>query len=298
MTLVELIQKHTIVITDGAWGTEIAERGFDPSFCPELFNITEPDMIRDIAASYVDAGSDIILTNTFGGSPQKLARYGLEERVEQLNEAGVLLSVEAAAERALVTASVGPTGDFLAPLGATSKSEMIATFSRQVRAFVKAGADAVIVETMSDLGEAICAVRAVKDNSDLEVVCSMTFDSGVRGYATMMGVTPEQAAGELEAAGADVVGSNCGTGIENMVEIAKLLRPVTDIPLWIKPNAGIPELVEGDTVFPDTPDEMAAHIPGLVQAGVTFIGGCCGTTPGHIRRFRAVIDSLLKKTSE
>jgi len=298
MTLAELIQKRTIVLTDGAWGTEIAKRGFDPGSCPELFNVTEPGMIREIAASYADAGSDIILTNTFGGSTLKLARYGLEDRVEQLNEAGVRLSVEASAGRALVTASIGPTGDFLAPLGAVSESEMIAAFARQVKAFVRAGAGAVVVETMSDLGEAVCAVRAVKDNSDLEVVCSMTFDSGVRGFATMMGVTPEKAAGGIEAAGADAVGSNCGTGIETMIRIAKHLRTATGLPLWIKPNAGIPELVEGETVFPDTPDEMAAHIPALVRAGVTFIGGCCGSKPDHIRRFRKTIDSLRKKAAK
>ena len=194
--------------------------------------------------------------------------------------------------RALVLASIGPTGEFLAPLGLTTEEEMIESFALQVKAFAAGGADAVLIETMTDLGEINCALKAVKDNSDFEVICSMTFDKGVKDYATMMGVTPDRAAAELEAAGADVVGANCGAGIDNVIDVARIMKPATGLPLWFKPNAGLPELVDGKTVYRETPQKMASYVPELVDAGANIIGGCCGTTPEHIRKFREVIDKL------
>jgi len=284
-----LKEKH-ILLADGAWGTEFAKKGVEPGDCPELLNIERPDLVREIASSYVEAGSDIILTNTFGGSPPKLTKYGLENRLEELNEAGIRISMEAAQGKALVFASFGPTGEFLAPLGLVTESEMTAYFTRQVKAGVAEGADGFLFETMSDLSEITCAIRAVKDNSDLPLVCSMTFNKGLKGYATMMGVEPQQAAEALEAAGADVVGSNCGSGILDIIDVAKLMRPATGLPLWIKPNAGLPELINGVTVYRETPDEMASHIPELIETGATIIGGCCGTTPDHIRKFREMLN--------
>ena len=249
-------------------------------------------MIKNIAAGYVKAGSDMILTNTFGGSSQKLARYGLEDRLEELNEAGVRISVEVSDGRALVLGSIGPSGEFMAPLGLTTEQEMVDSFARQVKSFLAAGADAVLIETMTDPGEAKCALKAVKDNSDYEVMCLMTFDRGAKGFATMMGITPDRAAAELESAGADVAGSNCGSGIEDIIEVAKIMNPSTNLPLWFKPNAGLPELVGGKTVYRETPEQMASRIPELVEAGATIVGGCCGTTPEHIRKIREVIDSM------
>ncbi len=209
-----------------------------------------------------------------------------------MNEAGVRLSLEASEKRVFVLASIGPTGDFLAPLGLTTEKEMIESFVRQVKAFIAGGANGVLIETMTDLVEIKCALKAVKDNSDFETVCSMTFDKGVRGYATMMGVTPEQAVTELEAAGADIVGSNCGSGIENMIEVALIMKPFTGLPLWFKPNAGKPELIDGITVYLETPEEMASRVPELASAGADIIGGCCGTTPDYIKKLREVIDRL------
>ena len=292
MKLHSLMKGKKYLLSDGAWGTQIAKHGVDSGICPELLNIEEPEMIISIGKSYVDAGSDIILTNTFGGSPQKLAKYGLEDRLEELNEAGVRLSVEASNGRALVLGSIGPTGEFLAPLGIITETEMIESFARQVKSFISGGADSVLIETMTDLGEMKCALVAVKDNSDFEAVCSMTFDKGVKGYATMMGVTPDRAAVELEEAGANVVGSNCGSGIENIIEVARIMKPSTGLPLWFKPNAGLPELVDGKTVYRETPEEMASRIPELADAGAKIIGGCCGTTPDHIRKIRELIESL------
>ena len=293
MTLYDLLEKKKILLADGAWGTEFAKKGLTAGGdCPELFNVEHPDIVHEIAALYIDAGSDIILTNTFGGSPYKLAKYGLDKRLEDLNEAGVRISKEAAGDRALVLGSIGPTGEFLAPLGLITEEDMTTGFARQVRAFVAGGADGVLIETMTDLGEMKCALRAAQENSDLPVICSMTFDKGIKGYATMMGVKPGEAVRALEEAGADIVGSNCGWGIEIIIEVAHIMRAATPLPLWFKPNAGIPELVDGTTVYSDTPEKMASLLPALIKAGATIVGGCCGTTPEHIRKMREIIDGM------
>ncbi len=294
MTFEDIIAGRKVLVTDGAWGTELAKKGLGAELgCPELLNVDNTGPLLEVGKSYVGAGSDIILTNTFGGNPFKLKKYGLDERLEELNEAGVRVSKEAAGKDCRVFGSIGPTGEFLAPLGLVTEEEMIEALARQVRAFVRGGADAVLCETMTDLGEITCAIRAVKDNSDLPVVCSMTYDKGAKEYATMMGVKPEQAAEALEKAGAAAVGANCGSGIDDMIEIARLLKPATSLPIWCKPNAGLPELVGDQTVYRETPEEMAEKARTLIgDVGVTFIGGCCGTTPAHIATLRAVVDEL------
>mgnify|MGYP005855498533 CR=1 FL=1 len=294
MTFHDKLKERKILVSDGAWGTELAKKGFGGGRCPELLNVDEPDVIRELARSYVEAGSDIILTNTFGGNPFKLNRYGVADRLEELNEAGVRLSKEAAGDRTLVFASIGPSGEFIAPLGEVTTDEMTAAFARQVRAMIRCGADGIVIESMTDLGEIVCALKASKENSDLPVVCSMTFDKGLKGYATIMGVRPDEAARTLEAAGADAVGSNCGWGIEEIIDVARIMRPVTKGPLWFKPNAGMPELVNGMTVYRHTPEFMAARAAALLDAGASIIGGCCGSTPDHIRKIREVVDSRIK----
>jgi 5-methyltetrahydrofolate--homocysteine methyltransferase len=292
MTFQDKLSTKGFLVSDGAMGTELAKKGLKPGECPELLNVDNPGWVEEIARSYVDAGSDIILTNTFGGNPVKLARYGLADRTEELNERGIWIVVEAAGGMASVFASVGSTGEFLEPLGTITEKEMAAAFARQARALAKGGAEGVVLETMTDLGETLCALKAVKDSTGLPVVCSMTFDPGVRGYATMMGVTPERAAEELEAAGADAVGANCGTGIADIIEIARIMRPHTSLPLWMKPNAGLPELVGGCTVYRETPEEFAGYVPDLLEAGASIVGGCCGSTPDHIRKVRAAVDAF------
>ncbi|MEA3403461.1 MAG: homocysteine S-methyltransferase family protein [Armatimonadota bacterium] len=289
----EQLEEKTVLIADGAWGTQLSERGLPPGDAPEAWVLRRPDAVRDVAAGYVDAGAEIILTDTFGGSRLKLARCGLEDRVEEINRTAVELSKSVANDRALVLASIGPTGEFMQPLGTMTEEEMVAAFAEQVRAMVAGGTDGILIETMTDLGETKAALAAAKAHFDGPVVTSMTFDKGSKGYATMMGVTPEQAAGELQAAGADIVGSNCGHGIENIIEVARLMRPATDLPLWCKPNAGMPRLVEGRTVFDETPQEMASHFSELVEAGAQIIGGCCGTTPDHIRALVEQRDAML-----
>jgi len=278
----ERLLSNGVLVLDGAWGTEMIKRGLKPGEPPELWNLNRPDDVRAIAKAYKEAGADIILTNTFGGSRFKLKKSGISSNIKEINKKGVELSKKIAKD-SLVFASIGPTGEFLKPLGMVTEEEMIACFKEQVDAFVEGGADGVIIETMTDLSEAKCALRAVKENSNLPVATSMTFDRGKRGYATVMGITPEKAAKELEKAGADIVGSNCGSGAKDLTEIARIIRSITTLPLWIKPNAGVPQLVKGKTVYPETPEEMAKFTPDLIKIGVNMIGGCCGTTPEHIR---------------
>ena len=292
MNLNKMMQDNKIYVSDGAWGTELLKNGYNPDRCPELLNVENRGVIEKIARSYVDAGSDFILTHTFGGNPFKLRKYGVEDRLEELNVAGVRISKEAAGDKALVLGSIAPSGEFLAPLGLVTEQEMTAGYARQVKTFITGEADAVIIEAMTDLNEMLCAVRAVKDNSDYDVICCMTFDKGLRGYATMMGVKPEEAAHSLEKAGAAVIGSNCGKGIEEMIEVAQLMRPETDLPLWFKPNAGLPELVDGKTIYRHTPEHMAAKIPELIGAGAKVVGGCCGSTPEHIRKICEIVDAI------
>ena len=296
MNLQNTLADKKILLSDGAWGTELAKKGYGVGICPELLNVEHPDVIREVAQSYVDAGSDIILANTFGGNPSKLAKYGLDDRLEELNEAGVRLSKEVAGDSALVFATLGSTGEFLAPLGLITEEEMTAGFARQVKTFVAGGTDCILIESMTDLGETLCALRAAKENAEkLPVVCSMTFDKGLKGYATIMGVKPADAVRKLEEAGADAVGSNCGWGIDEIIEVAEIIRPETSLPLWFKPNAGIPELIDGKTVYRQTPDYMASRIVDLIDAGASFVGGCCGSTPEHIRKIREVVDTYISK---
>ncbi len=292
MNLLEQL-KTGVLLADGAWGTEFAKLGHSAGECPELLNVNHPDIVLRVAGSYVDAGSDIILTNTFGGTPFSLDRYGLADRTEELSERGAALSRKAAGDRVLVAAALGPTGQFLEPLGTVTRVEMVEAFARQVRAFVRGGADAVVIETMSDLEETVCAIEAVRAESGLPVIACMTYEKGLHGFATMMGVRPERAVPRLEEAGADLVGSNCGAGIATMIALTPELCASSTKPLWIKPNAGMPVLDDdGRTIYRESPDAMAGRIPELIGHGARVVGGCCGTTPEHIRAFRKVIDAL------
>ena len=272
------------VVTDGAWGTQLQQRGLAVGACPDAWNLTQPEKVAEVARAYVEAGSQVVLTNTFGANRFVLARHGLAEKVAEINRAGVEISRRAADGRAKVFASIGPSGVMLM-MGKVSEAELQAAFAAQAEAIAEAGADAVVVETMSDPAEARLAVAAARA-AGLPVVACMTFDSGPNKDRTMMGTTPEQAAQELTAAGADVIGANCGQGIAGFVEICRRLHAATDGPVWIKPNAGLPELVDGRTVYRQTPEQFAAYVPQLVAAGAGFIGGCCGSTPEFIKAVR------------
>jgi len=275
------------VLTDGAWGTQLQDRGLQAGECPDAWNLLYPERVEEVARAYVEAGSQVILTNTFRANRLALERYGLAERTADINHAGVGISRRAAAGKALVFASIGPSGRMLVA-GETTEDELVATFREQARALAEAGADAIVVETMADLTEARLAVTAALETG-LPVVGSMVFDSGRNKDRTMMGVTPEQAARELSAVGAHVIGANCGQGIAGYVEICRRLHAATDRPIWIKPNAGLPEMVEGKAVYRVTPAEFASYVPALLDAGASFVGGCCGTTPDFIRAIASAL---------
>jgi methionine synthase I (cobalamin-dependent) len=275
------------VVTDGAWGTELQARGLESGDFPDAWNLTHPDRVAEVARAYVEAGSQVILTNTFGANRLRLGESAWASRLVEINRAGVRVSRQAAAGNAKVFASIGPTGKMLMT-GEASEDALRTAYEEQAAALAQAGADALVVETMADLAEATIAVRAAR-KTGLPVVACMVFDSGKDKDRTMMGTTPEQAAAALAEAGADVIGANCGQGIAGFHAICQHLKAATDRPIWIKANAGLPEMADGKPHYTTTAEEFAAHVPELVQQGASFIGGCCGTNPSFIRAVCTVV---------
>lgn len=282
ISFLERLRSGEILVCDGAMGTQLQAGGLGIGECPDSWNLTHPNVVASIHKAYLDEGCDLIITNTFGANGLKLKRFGKEADVRKINVAGARIAKEAAKERGMVLGDIGPTGEFVAPAGSLKAEDLCEVFKEQVLALVEGGVDAIIVETMSDLVEAKAAVRAAKEDSSLPVIASMTFQKGRYGYRTMMGIDPQETARELEAAGCDVIGSNCGAGIQEIIAIIREMRPLTNLPLIAEPNAGLPKLVEGKTVFDETPQDFARNLPDLISAGANIIGGCCGTTPQHI----------------
>ena len=287
--LLERIRSGDLLISDGATGTFLQQHGLEPGGCPEEFNASHPDVVRDMARQYFEAGSDLVLTNSFGGSVFMQKKYGYGERVAEFNRLAAEHARSQAPDGRFVVASVGPTGEFLEPLGPVSEAQMYDAFVEQVKALEAGGADGVVVETMTAVEEAVLAVRATRENTDLVVMATMVFDKGPRGFFTMMGVTPERAVHSMRDAGAHVVGSNCGNGIDNMVDIARRMRQETDGFLLIHSNAGIPAMHGGQIIYPESPDYMAERFKELADLGVNIIGGCCGTGPEHIMALAAAV---------
>jgi len=288
--LLTRLRAGDVLVGDGAWGTLLMARGVRPGEAPESLNLTRPGVIEEIALLYLEAGADLITTNTFGGSPARLRQFGLDGETEAVNRAAVEAVRRAARGRAYVSASVGPSGHLLKPYGDADPADIGAGYERQIRALVEAGADLVCIETMTDLAEAALAVRAARTVApDLPVMATMTFETTRRGFFTVMGVSVAQAIRGLSEAGADILGSNCGNGSAAMVAIAGDFKALTGRPIAIQPNAGLPEPQDGGLVYPETPEFMAEQARGLLAAGVAIIGGCCGTTPAHIRALREVV---------
>jgi 5-methyltetrahydrofolate--homocysteine methyltransferase len=284
MNILDELKPGKVLLSDGAWGTFLQAKGLDPGECPEIWNITHRSDVLDIAEAYLQAGSDIIGTNSFGGSKLKLARYGFGERVSEINQAAASISREAAGNEKFVAGSVGPTGKILM-MGDVTEEELYNGFKEQAVALEKGGADIIIVETMTALDEASLAVKAARENTGCTVIVTMTFSGDMNGeFHTMMGVTPAEMVISMKEAGAHIVGSNCGNGIKDMISIVRAIR-ATDktIPVMIQANAGIPEYIDGKTVYRESPEMMASLVPALIDAGANIIGGCCGTTPEHIR---------------
>jgi len=279
----------TVRVIDGAWGTELQKRGLGAGACPELWNVENPEEVVDIARDYVEAGSEVILTNTFGGNRFVLGAHGAGDRVVELCEAGAAISRKAAGQKAKVFASIGPSGKIVM-MNDVPEEELEMAFATAAAAVAHGGADAIVLESFNELDELAVALRAVKEATNLPVVASMTFSSGPDGTNTMMGNTPGELARVAGEGGADAVGANCGVGPDNYVKVAELLRRATSLPVWIKPNAGLPQVAaDGTTTYPMGPEQFASFVPKLVRAGANFIGGCCGSTPDHVRAISAAV---------
>ena len=291
--ITDAVKTGRVLVSDGAWGTFLQQKGMQPGECPELWNIEHAADVADIGRSYIQSGADMIESDSFGGTSFKLKHFGLEARTAEINEAAARISRQAAGPDKWVIASVGPTGQMLA-LGDVTEQEIYDAFKVQCAALAKGGADALCIETMSAIDEAVLAVQAARKHTSCEVICTFTFEKNTKDeYRTMMGVSPADAAKALVEAGAHVIGTNCGNGMERMIEIVREMReaaPTT--PILVHANAGLPKNVNGADIFPDTPADMAKLVPALVAAGANIIGGCCGTTPAHINAIRKAVDGL------
>jgi 5-methyltetrahydrofolate--homocysteine methyltransferase len=272
--------KNEILIIDGATGTLLLDKGVKPGAPLEELNVSNPDLIRSIHKSYVDAGADIIETNNFGGNRVKLSESGLQDKVRELNSQGVILAKEAAGGKALVAGNIGPTGKLLRPMGEISFDEAYDAFAEQAKIIEEAGADLISVETMTDILELKAAVMAARENTKLPVIAQMTFeDNGI----AVTGTPPEAFVLIAESAGADVIGANCSNGPEILLPVMKKIAKHATKPLVVMPNAGFPELVDDRAIYKMTPEVFAQFSEKFIKMGVNIIGGCCGTRPEHIR---------------
>jgi 5-methyltetrahydrofolate--homocysteine methyltransferase len=289
-TLRQRLSSERVLVADGATGTMLQAAGLPEGAAPESWNLTHPEKILDLHRAYLEAGSQIILTNSFGGSRFRLGKKGLEDKVREVNRAAAALAKEAAGQEAFVAASMGPTGELMKPLGTLSYVVAVEAFTEQAEALAEGGADAILVETMSDLNEAKAAIEGAKRATDLPILCTMSFDTQRH---TMMGVSPRQAAKELWPLGLVAIGGNCGYTLDDMEEVLRQMRAaVPEATLMAKPNAGLPRLVDGQAVYDVTPQVMAEYALRYAELGTRIIGGCCGNTPAHIKAMATALGSL------
>ncbi|MAG58012.1 MAG: homocysteine methyltransferase [Planctomycetes bacterium] len=276
-----------VLVADGAMGTMLQSAGLGPGGCGEAWNVERPQVILEIHEAYREAGADLITTNTFGGNPQRLAFHGRADDVQELSRAGAVLARSAAGEDGLVLGDLGPSGEVLAPLGTLEADDWSRGCRLQSEALLSGGADAIIVETQYAVTEMTLAVEAAHAAGATVVLASFAFGKTPSGPRTMMGTTPREAAEAMVRVGADVIGMNCGTGLdrEDHERVLEAYRSVTALPLLVQPNAGDPASMGGEQVHPFAPDDLAAWFDSLVGKGAAIVGGCCGATPEHIRAF-------------
>jgi methionine synthase I (cobalamin-dependent) len=287
--------RDTVTVADGSCSTQLQARGVPTDVPAELANLTHPHLVEALARDYVACGARFVTTNTFSANRLIFERHGLEADLDEVNRLGAALVKKVAAEAgALAAGSMGPSGKILA-VGEAKESELSEVFASQAAALAEGGADLIVLETFSELAEILLALEAAQKSSGLPVIASMSFDSGPQRTRTMMGARAEDCASALEEAGADAVGCNCGGGIATFLPIVVALRSNSNLPLWVKPNAGLPELVEGQVVYRQTPDEFGHHVLELLDAGANIIGGCCGSSPAHIKRVSALVESHKRK---
>lgn len=287
----ERLKQEKVLVSDGAIGSLLFEKGLNPGDCPERFNLEHPEVLAEIAQAYLQAGADIIQTNTFGASPLKLSDYNLDGKTEDINQKAVEIVKQVVGSKALVSGSVGPTGKMLLPYGDIEPAVMQHNYKRQIGILIESGVDLLCIETMTDLNEAVIAIQSAREISqDIPIITTMTFDVIPQGCVTIMGHSVAEVCNKLEETGANVIGSNCGNGTKNMITIAKEFIANSKLPIIIQSNAGIPTIIDDQVVYQETPEEFANFTKILIELGVSIIGGCCGTTPNHIRAMRLVVD--------
>jgi 5-methyltetrahydrofolate--homocysteine methyltransferase len=298
--LLEAVKQRPL-LGDGAMGTQLMFAGLEQGGCGEAWNLTHPEKVLAIQRRYAEAGSDCILTNTFGGSRIMLNRHGCRDRVIEVNQAAVRIVREAFGDReGYVIGDIGPFGGLMEPYGDFTETQVREAFNEQAQALVDAGADAIIIETQTGLEELGIAIQAAKQAGAPCVIGSMAYDVTLDGstFRTMMGIDPEQAAEFMEEQGADIVALNCGTGMDMLRARDAVIRyrKVTSLPVMAQPNAGLPKLIEMKVVYDETPEDMVTGVLPLLEAGANIVGACCGSTPDHIRAFRAAIDQHLSQS--
>lgn len=282
--------KEEILVCDGAMGTMLMSKGMPEGSCPDYWGIKNKKLLISIHKAYIDAGCDMIITNTFGANSIKLKRFRLQRKTKDLNKRAVEVARQAAEGKAYVLGDVGPTGEYLKPVGNVEPEEMLHVFTEQVKVLQEAGVDAVILETMSDLEELKTAIMAVKENIKLPLIACMTFQrTAKKGFRTTSGISIPQFVNDSLLSGCDVIGANCSITIADMVELISEMRKLSTSFLIAQPNAGTPRLVDNKPVYEQSPDEFRKFIPQLIKVGANIIGGCCGTTPEHIRRVKEAI---------
>ncbi len=288
--ILRTIKNGNTLLADGAMGTELQRRKLSLNSCPELYNVTHAEIIKKIHADYYASGSDIVETNTFGGSRIRLFQYGNEKRVGEFNRRAAENAKEVCPVGKFVAGSIGPLGELIEPLGAVKTDEAYDAFKEQAQALAEGGVDIIFVETMMSVEEAETAVKAVKDSTSLPVSATMTFNLTANGVFTSFGVDARTAVMRLTEAGADLVGSNCGEGVAVILSVLKEMQVLTKTPLVGQPNAGKPRLTDNGYVYDETPEYMEPKIRELAGFNLGILGGCCGTTPEYIKMMRRVLD--------